>query len=133
MTGFEIETHELAFLGHVDLVGELLLQIVETAPDATLEDIGHGDQLDRPPLGIEGITDRACAAASTTDQRQPDRVIGSGVHVLRAGRRQHRRRSRSTCLLQKLAPRLRVLLSIRDGRSHDVFLPSSYGFDVGFR
>ena len=42
-----VEADELAVLGHVDLVGELLLQVAVAALQPVLEDVGHGHQLDR--------------------------------------------------------------------------------------
>ena len=74
-----VETDELAILGHVDLVGELLLELLVAAAEAVLEDVGHGDQLDRPLLDRQGVGRRAGAAAAAADQGHLDRVVLGGM------------------------------------------------------
>ena len=100
-----VEADELAVLGHVDLVGELLLQLRVAAVEAVLEDVGHGHQLDRAVLGRQGVGRRAGAAAAAADQGHLDRVVLGGVDGRNGDPRQGRGRGDLAGVLQKLATR----------------------------
>ena len=76
-----VEAEELPLLGHVDLLAELLAQRLVRGLQAILEQVGHGDQLDRPAGGRKGVAHRAAAAVAAADDGQPDGVVLAGVDV----------------------------------------------------
>jgi hypothetical protein len=75
-----IQAHELAVLGNVHLLRESLREPALAVVEASLEDVGHGDELDRAALGGEGVVGRAGAPAAAADQGHLDGIVAGGVH-----------------------------------------------------
>ena len=94
-----VQSDELAIVGHVDLMAQLLLQILVTAREPVLEGIGHGHELDRTVLHRQGVGRGAGAPAAATDQRNLNRVVLRGVDVRDGDRRQGRGRGDPPALL----------------------------------
>jgi len=80
-----VEAEELARLGYVhqrvELVAEEVLEVPVGAGEAVLEDVGHGDELDRAALGVDGVDGGAGAAAAAADEGDTDGVVLRGVDV----------------------------------------------------
>ena len=100
-----IEADEHAVGGHLDLLGEFLVQMVMAALEFLRKDIGHGDQLDRPVLDRQGVFPGAGAAAAAADQGHLDGITLGGMHLRDCQSRQGRGHSGLTRLRNQFAAR----------------------------
>ena len=119
-----VEADELAFLRHVDLLGdgwvEVFVEVLVAAREPIREDIGHGHQLDRAFFDGQGIGRRPGAAAAAADQCHLDRIALGSVNVRHRPTSQGRRHSDLAGVLQQLAARLAALCGLAHNMSpHD--------------
>ena len=76
-----VEANELAVCGHIHLAGAVSAQSVITGLEAVIEDVGHGDELDRDAFYIQSICRCASTTAAAADQGDLDAVVSGGVNA----------------------------------------------------
>ena len=76
-----VEANELAVCGHIHLAGAVTAQSVITGLEAVIEDVGHGDELDRDAFYIQSICRGTGTAAAAADQGDLDAVVPGGVNA----------------------------------------------------
>ncbi len=96
-----VQTEELAFRRHVDLLVELLGEVLEAAVEPMFEHIGHGHKLGWA-LGRQGIGGGPGAAAAAADQGHVDRIVLAGVAPRRQRAGQRRTGQTAAGALEKL-------------------------------
>jgi hypothetical protein len=98
-----VKADELAVLGDIDGVLELLLEVRQLRGDALLEDVRHRDQLHRPGSpGGERVDRRPGSAPAATDERQADRIVLGSEDVRDVHPRQRRAGDDGGGFLQKV-------------------------------
>ena len=87
-----VEADELLVFLDQQLVAaaELLVELVVAVLELGVEDVGHGDELDRAARGVQGVGGGAGAAAAAADQGDLDRVALAGVDEGHRGLREGR-------------------------------------------
>jgi hypothetical protein len=116
-----VEAHELAIFWHIHPVPvPIVKQVLVAAGQPTLEDIGHGDELDRAVLDGHSVARRTGAPAAAADQGELD-----GIALPRVDTRNHpcgqgRRCRDPTGVLQELTTRCAFVGNV----AHNGFPPN---------
>ncbi len=114
-----VEVDELAVVGNVHLLAQRPLQVAVAVLQTIRENVGHGDELGRAVLALEGVLGGAGAAAAASDQSYLDSLAGACVDVWDGQAGQGRRHGELAGRSQHFAAR-RVAVG---GITHDGFPP----------